>query len=137
RTYVGTTLADAPAAYWRLGESSGTTVADASGQNRTATINGAVKLVTAGGIVIDANTAMTFDGSSTSVRSNAALTVGADMSIEARSEERRVGKEGRTGWVSGNCKVSTLYLNGRLFVGLTDIGRNCSCFAVSSTELDS
>ena len=34
-TYSQQVLADTPAAYWRLGEASGTTAADSSGANRT------------------------------------------------------------------------------------------------------
>ena len=66
--YRQTALNDAPAAYWRLGESSGTSAADASGNGRTVTLTGGVTLGQAGGIAPEPDgtrdTAALFDGAS-------------------------------------------------------------------------
>jgi hypothetical protein len=60
RTYSHAVLADSPVAFWRLGETSGSTAADRAGSNN-ATIAGNVTLNQAGALA-DANTAMRFDG---------------------------------------------------------------------------
>lgn len=57
-TYADEVLADSPLAYWRLGESSGTTLADASGNGRSATLTSGT-LGTAGALSGDADTAIT------------------------------------------------------------------------------
>lgn len=49
-TYSTTILSDLPVAYWRLGEISGTSAADASGNGRTGTYGGGVVLGMAGAI---------------------------------------------------------------------------------------
>ena len=54
-------LADAPRAYWRLGETSGTTAADHLG-TYPGTYQGGVTLGVLGAIANDANTAARFDG---------------------------------------------------------------------------
>ena len=62
--YRDSVLADSPAAYWRLGEPSGTTAADASGNNRTGSYVGSPTLGVGGALVGDSNTAVSFNGSS-------------------------------------------------------------------------
>jgi PKD repeat protein len=62
-TYSQTVLADSPLAYWRLGETSGTSAADASGNGRTGSYVGAPTLG-APGALSEANTAVGFNGSS-------------------------------------------------------------------------
>ncbi len=62
-TYQTTVLADAPYAYWRLGESSGLVAADASGNGRTATYSGGINYSQAGALLDDTNTAVRFVGS--------------------------------------------------------------------------
>lgn len=65
-TYKETVLADSPAGYWRLGEASGTTAADSSGNGRSATYAN-VTLGATGLIANDSNTAATFNGTSSEV----------------------------------------------------------------------
>jgi glucose/arabinose dehydrogenase/PKD repeat protein len=62
-SYATTVLQDAPVAYWRLGESSGTTAADSAGTN-TGTYIGGVTLGQPGVLSGDANTAVRLDGTS-------------------------------------------------------------------------
>src|SRR3989338_4782354 len=59
--YRDTILLDAPAAYWRLDETSGAAAADASGNARNGTYNGTYTLGVVGGLS-DANAAVTFTG---------------------------------------------------------------------------
>ena len=61
RSYAQTVLADAPVAYWRLGEASGTTVADSAGTN-VGTYVGAPTLSVSGALTGDSNTAVAIDG---------------------------------------------------------------------------
>lgn len=60
--YRTTILADSPLAYWRLGEASGTTLVDQTG-NHTGSYVGSPTLGTPGAIVGDADTSVTLDGS--------------------------------------------------------------------------
>jgi hypothetical protein len=69
-TYAGSVLGDTPSVYWRLGESSGTSAADASGNNRTGTYVGGVASGQAGALRGDTNRAVALDGSRNAVRRN-------------------------------------------------------------------
>jgi hypothetical protein len=60
--YSHVVLALGPSAYWRLGETSGTTAYDASGHGRDATYQGDPTLGLPGAIIGDANTSVGFDG---------------------------------------------------------------------------
>lgn len=64
--YSAAVLADTPALYWRLGESSGPTAADASGNGRTGTYGAGVTFSQTGAISGDANTAILFTNATTS-----------------------------------------------------------------------
>ena len=59
-SYAASVLADGPLAYWRLGESSGTIVADATGNGYDATYSGSVSLGTPG-LIVDTDTAIRID----------------------------------------------------------------------------
>jgi hypothetical protein len=61
-TYQTAVQADAPSAYWRLGETSGGVALDRSGQGRHATPVNGVALEAPGALVDDDDRAMTFDG---------------------------------------------------------------------------
>src|SRR5207248_8254630 len=82
--YSTTVLADGPVAYWRLGETAGTAIADSSGNGRTGTASGGVTLGVPGALTGDPNTAVAFDGSTgkvtvpdaTALRLNGTFPVG-------------------------------------------------------------
>ena len=57
-SYPSVILADSPLVYYRLGESSGTTAADASGTGVTGTFRATASLGTAGAVAGDSNTAV-------------------------------------------------------------------------------
>lgn len=61
-TYPTEVLADSPLVYWRLGEPSGTSAVDASGNSHPGTIVGSPTLGAGGLVAGDADTAFTFDG---------------------------------------------------------------------------
>lgn len=73
------------AGYWRLGEPSGTTAVDASGNGMTGTIAGSPTMGTTGLLTGDADTAITFDGSDDTVSMGDVLDVTgtAPFTIEA------------------------------------------------------
>lgn len=83
-TYEDVVLADSPIAYWRLGESSGTTAVDSSGNNRDGTYNGPT-LGATGLLSGDADTAANFDGSNDRVywADAAWMDVTGDLTVEA------------------------------------------------------
>ncbi|HEV3260444.1 MAG TPA: hypothetical protein VG013_26550, partial [Gemmataceae bacterium] len=60
--YMQTVLADNPAGYWRLGEASGTTASDSSGNGHNGTYMGGVTLGQPGAIAGDPNTSVAFNG---------------------------------------------------------------------------
>jgi hypothetical protein len=62
--YSSAVLADSPVAYWRLGESSGTNAADASGAGRAGTYVGTPSFGLQGALSGDANTSVGLNGSS-------------------------------------------------------------------------
>jgi|GEM_PF-2026252 len=62
--YITVVQVDLPLAYWRLGEASGSTAADASGNARPGTLAGGMTLSAAGALQLDPDTAITFNGSS-------------------------------------------------------------------------
>lgn len=82
--YSATILADQPLAYWRLGESSGTTMSDSSGYSHNGTYVGSPTLGTTGLISGDANTGVTFAiGKYAEVASNAWMTNSSRFTAEA------------------------------------------------------
>jgi hypothetical protein len=64
--YSTTVKTDSPWEYWRLGEASGTTAADASGHGRTGLYQGSIAYSQAGAITGDPNTAVRLGGTSPS-----------------------------------------------------------------------
>ena len=77
-------LADEPLAYWRLGESSGTSAADASGNANTGTYAGSPALGATGALAGNSDTAVSFDGvdDNVSVAHNAVLNLNGSFSLE-------------------------------------------------------
>lgn len=77
RSYSAAVLSDAPAAYWRMGESSGTTMTDASKNGNNGTYAGTVTLGQPGALAGDKGTAVAFDGrtASATVASSRTLQV--------------------------------------------------------------
>jgi hypothetical protein len=91
--YRDAVLADGPAAYWRLGERSGPDARDESGHGHAAAYQGAVVFGAPGASsAVDADTAVSLDGSTASVR------IGTDLDIS----DRTTFKEGFTieAWIA-------------------------------------
>src|SRR6266508_181970 len=102
--YRGVVMADAPVAYWRLGEASGTAAVDQTGTN-PGIYSGGVTRAQAGALVGDADTAVRLDGSSgyIAVRDSASLAVGDEFSLEVWVKRASFGSDQRifhkgTGW---------------------------------------
>jgi RHS repeat-associated protein len=96
--YSDRVLATTPAAYWRLGEASGTSATDASGSSVTGTYNGTVTLGVSGAISGDANTAISVAGSGyLSASGSGGLNVtGSALTVE--------------GWVKGASQSAFTYI---------------------------
>ncbi len=82
--YSRNALSDQPQGYWRLGDGTGRSVADFSGNGNTGSIAGGVTL-NAGSVTTDGNTAASFDGSTgtITVANVPALNFGKALSLEA------------------------------------------------------
>jgi hypothetical protein len=74
-SYSASVLGDSPSYYWRLGETSGTSAADASGNNRPGTYVNGVVLNQPGALTGDANRAVTLDGTNDRVGRNPAAGI--------------------------------------------------------------
>jgi RHS repeat-associated protein len=97
-SYADIVLADSPAAYWRLGESSGSTAADASGHADNGTYLNSPGLGATGLLTGDANTAVTVNGTNQSVSTPANVltlpSTSSAFSVEAWFEtSASTGKE--------------------------------------------
>ena len=101
-SYRSSVLADGPAGYWRLGESSGTTAADESGNGRSGSYVGGVTLGAPDALANDADTAASFDGVNDylSIPHHASLTPAAAITVEAWA------KSAQTTWNSYGFLVS-------------------------------
>lgn len=88
RVYADEVLIDGPVGYWRLGEASGTTAADSSGNSLTGTYTGSYTLGRTGALAGDANTAFQPRASSSAaagyvnIGNPAALQITGDQTIE-------------------------------------------------------
>jgi Concanavalin A-like lectin/glucanases superfamily len=85
-SYPALVVADGATAYWRLGETSGTTAVDVIG-GKNGTISGGVTLAQAGALA-DGDTAMVFDGTTGMIHVPTSMSLGFTGTIEA--------------WVKGN-----------------------------------
>ncbi|MFL5936133.1 MAG: DNRLRE domain-containing protein, partial [Gaiellaceae bacterium] len=118
--YRGVVLADGPNGYWRLGETSGTTAADASGNARTGTLGGTYLLAQTGMLTNDADKSILFknattDGSvsftnSTTWLSGSVLTAEAWVKYTTISTAGACDRVLSRGWGTTN--------SGRWFLGL-------------------
>jgi len=128
-SYGATVLADGPTSYWRLGERSGRTLADAAGTN-PGTANGGLTLGLAGALAGDPDTAVGLGSNSAyvSVANAANLDFGSDFSIEAWAKPTVlngvggavVHKGGASGYTVWQYRLSVTSANqwrGTVFVG--------------------
>src|SRR5437588_11591152 len=82
-SYRDTVLADSPIAYYRLGEASGTTAVDASGNGRNATYSGAgVTYAQAGVIANDTDTSILLNGSTGTITMPVSTEPGGAFTVE-------------------------------------------------------
>ena len=81
--YSSVVLGDAPAGYWRLGESAGTTAADAGPNGLGGTYGGTYTLGATGALTLDTNTAVAFGGGNADMGSPGALNIsGSALTVE-------------------------------------------------------
>lgn len=81
--YGGEVIQHAPLMYWRLGEASGTTAADASGNALPGTYAGGVTLAQTSPLTTETDTAAGFDGVNDTVSRPLVTTATANLTLEA------------------------------------------------------
>jgi len=81
--YGGEVIQHAPYLYWRLGDPSGTTAADASGSSLPGTYAGGVTLAQTGPLTTETNTAASFDGVNDTISRPVATTATTNVTLEA------------------------------------------------------
>lgn len=96
--YSAAVLADSPLAYWRLGESSGTTMVDSSGNGRDGTYAGGYTLGATGLLTGDADTCVDFTNGEGRVADAAwmdvtSITVDCVVNLDAVNEEMLVERD--------------------------------------------
>jgi PKD repeat protein len=128
-SYQAEVLADSPVSYWRLGEATGTTAADSAGSS-TGSIKGGIVTGAPGALAGDANTAMSFDGTTgyVSVPNSSSLNLTGDLSIELwakpgaldNTTRAAVHKGGASGYPSYQYRLgltSSNFWRGTVFIG--------------------
>lgn len=111
-TYSAEVLADSPLLYWRLGDASGTTATDSSGNGRHGTYGGSPTLGTTGLLTGDSDTAVSFDGvDDAATYSGTILTTASTVTVEAWAKAAAVANQDTLLEVSGT-NVSVRWLIG-------------------------
>jgi len=82
-SYADQVLADSPVAYWRLGEASGTTMVDSSGNGRDGTYTNSPTLGVTGLIAGDSDTCVDFDGTNVGNAGDDAAWDSTEVTVEA------------------------------------------------------
>ena len=115
--YSDEVLADSPLAYWRLGESSGTTIGDSSGNSRSGTYAGTYTLGVPGLLGGDSDTAVSATSGIGSIAAASWMNVSSALSLECffkTSVSGTLGLIGRTNsGTFGTADTNTvrIYLN--------------------------
>ena len=112
--YASTVLADSPAAYWRLGEGSGSSAADSSGNGNGGSYSGGVTLG-APALINDPNTSASFDGNDDRMyfSDSASLSPTAAISLEAWVRPNVVPTAAGSGWhLISKWNTALLYIQG-------------------------
>ena len=113
-TYASTVMADSPVAYWRLGEASGSSAADSSGNGNGGSYSGGVTLG-APALINDPNTAASFDGNDDRMyfSDSASLSPTAAISLEAWVRPNAVPTAAGSGWhLISKWNTALLYIQG-------------------------
>ena len=141
-SYDQTVLANAPAAYWRLGETSGTAAVDTSAKGNGGSYSGGVALASAG-LINDPNTAASFDGNDDRMYFNdsASLSPTATISVEAWVRPTAVPTAAGSGWhLVAKWNTTLLYIQGGaspkfVFALYNSAASSYSSYAVSTTTV--
>ena len=104
--YAGTIHPNAPSAYWRLGETSGTAAADTSGNAHTGTYTGGYTLSQSGALSGDGDKAVKFNGTSAYVTSGS-VAAGQSSTFSAEAWVKGSATTGRYLLAEGNTTSAT------------------------------
>lgn len=131
RGYRSEVLADAPLAYWRLGETAaGDAVADHSGHGHHGSMEGGLALGASGALRWDRDTAFAFDGGTAAVRLPETLTLPVGSPITMALWVRTEASEARQGMAftlgdqdaPNRCSAHIPWEDGRLYWDYGDLG---------------
>jgi hypothetical protein len=131
-SYPDQVLSDQPIAYWRLDETSGTTLADTSGEGHDASTTGGLTLGATGAMPGDPDLAIGLDGQSAFARDDTPLTVGPDFTIEAWVKAASNTEDTPIVSVMGDGGSRTLYLHAGQFRGMDDVSSNWPTYSVTA-----
>jgi hypothetical protein len=138
-SYSGAVLADAPAAYWRLGETAGPAV-DKSGHGANGTYSGGVTRAVPGALTGDPDPAADFDGASgaVTVADSAALRLNGPFTIELWARSGGFANSWPGLLVKGASGTSSGYLiwyssNGQLFFKRNNVSLGSPVGALTTT----
>lgn len=104
-SYEQTVLADIPAAYWRMGEASGTTMTDYSGNGMNGTYVGSPALGSTGLVYGDDDTAVKFSSSLMYAIANADIVATTALTVEAIVRPTSLATGG--GYILSKCNITT------------------------------
>jgi hypothetical protein len=147
-TYRNEVMADGPAAYWRMGDST-STLADETGANAGG-YSGGFTLGTQGAVWNDANTAATFDGikSSAAVADSPSLRMSTGVSVELWVRRKTTGNfqplvgkppngqskfENYSIWINSSNRPVAYFGNGTTYVSVTGPALDTSWHHVVAT----
>lgn len=133
--YASAVLADAPAAFWPLAETSGTTAADSAG-SAPASLTDGVTLGQPGAVPAGGGPAAALDGHAGYLRTTTSLAVGSDFTLEAWVKARTNPSTGSVLSLYANGQTRTLFLDGSHFVGMADVTADWPKYAVIGPQLD-
>jgi parallel beta-helix repeat protein len=129
--YQSAVLTDVPAAYYRLGESTGTTAFDSSPSNQPATFTGGVTLGAPGALRSDTDTAATFNGATAYVRDSANFQVGSDLTIEAWVKPASASVDAPVISLFGSGGARALYFQNGRFLGMGSLSSDWPTYTVT------
>jgi hypothetical protein len=132
-TLVNTVLGDAPTAYWRLGETEGTTIYDSSGRNNNGVISGAYDLNQDSAVASDDDPSIRFYGDiGVKIEGGAPVSTGIRCSYAAWFKSSSASPN-QTIWSNRTAAGDGDFLalvDGHVFYGASDVG------GISSTRAD-
>lgn len=134
--YATAVMADAPLAYWRLGDGGAGPLGDATGNGYSASVHGAVEAAGAA-LANDPDGAASFDASTGWAQADQALNVGPDVTLEAWVKASPTSSGPILAIDAGDQHAARmLYLENGHFWGRADLSAAWPSYSVASGQVD-